>query len=162
MTWAGSLLAFCGTLIITQDRTGSSSSSSEAPDAAAAMAADGGAGAAEGAAAGMAALPLGDGLTLLAALCYSAATVRVPAWAVRRRVPALQLALGKCAVLTAVALATFGLQAAQLAADGQPAAELWPGWQQPGGWAVVLWAALGPGALASVLHVKVRGHRGAA
>ncbi len=97
------------------------------------------------------ALPLGDALTLLAALCYSAACVRLPAWAVQRGVRPLELALGKAAFLTAVALAALGFQIA----SGQPVAQLWPGWQRPEGWALVLWAALGPGALASVLHVKV-------
>lgn len=158
LTWAGSVLAFCGTLVITQDHTSSSSSSgSDAPDAAAAAAAADAGG-------GGAGLPLGDALTLFAALCYSAATVRMPAWAVRRRVEPLQLALGKCAVLTAVALAALGVQAWQLAADGQSVVELWPGWLEPQGWAAVLWAALGPGALASVLHVKVKntGKRGCA
>lgn len=138
-TWAGSLLACAGTLIIVQDRAGG-----------------GGGEAAAAAAAAASALPLGDALTLLAALCYSAACVRIPAWAVRRRVAPLQLALGKAAFLAVVASAALGLQAAQLAAEGQPLDGLWPGWQKPLGWACILWAAVGPGALASVLHVKVR------
>lgn len=100
---------------------------------------------------------LGDALTLLAALCYSAACVRLPAWAVQRGVQPLQLALGKATFLTAVAVAALGFQVAA----GQPAAQLWPGWQRPEGWAIVLWAALGPGALASVLHVKVSWREGA-
>lgn len=142
--WLGSLLAFVGTLIIAADRT-----ASPGPDAAVA----GG----EAAAAAAAALPLGDALTLLAALCYSAATVRIPVWAVQRRVTPLQIAVGKAVALTAVAAAGLAVEAAQAAGQGQPLAALWPGWQQPEGWAILVWAALGPGALASVLHVKVRG-----
>ncbi len=145
--WLGSLLAFVGTLIIAADRTGGTG-----PDSAAA----GG----EAAAAAAAALPLGDALTLLAALCYSAATVRIPVWAVRHRVSPLQIALGKAVALTAVAAAGLALEAARAAGEGQSLAAFWPGWQQPEGWAILAWAALGPGALASVLHVKVGGSVG--
>lgn len=145
--WLGSLLAFVGTLIIAADRTGGTG-----PDSAAA----GG----EAAAVAAAALPLGDALTLLAALCYSAATVRIPVWAVRHRVSPLQIALGKAVALTAVAAAGLALEAAQAAGEGQSLAAFWPGWQQPEGWAILAWAALGPGALASVLHVKVGGSVG--
>ena len=134
--WLGSCVALGGTLVIAADRASGSAAASEAAAAASS-------------------LRLGDGLTLLAALCYSAACVRLPAWAVQRGVQPLQLALGKSAFLSIVALAALAVQASQLAAAGQPAAQLWPGWQQPQGWAIVLWAALGPGALASVLHVKV-------
>ncbi|KAL4444200.1 hypothetical protein ABPG75_011937 [Micractinium tetrahymenae] len=145
--WLGSLLAFAGTLIITADRSASPASDpapagGEAAAAAAAAAATG------------AALPLGDALTLLAALCYSAATVRIPVWAVQRKVSPLQIALGKAVSLTAVAAAGLALQAAQLAGEGQSLAALWPGWQQPQGWAILAWAAFGPGALAAVLHVR--------
>lgn len=137
--WAGSLVALAGTLIIAGDSGG-------------------GGGEAAGAAAGAQAalLPLGDLLTLAAALCYSAATVRIPAWTARRAVTPLQLALGKAAFLAAASSAALGWQAAQLAAEGQSVASLWPGWQQPEGWALVFWAAVGPGALASVLQAKVR------
>ncbi|PSC76827.1 GPI mannosyltransferase 2 isoform A [Micractinium conductrix] len=133
--WAGSLLAFAGTLIITSDRTGAGS-----------------AGEALSAASGQ--LPLGDALTLVAALMYSAATVRIPYWAVQRRVTPVQLAFGKALALTAVAAGGLALQASSIAAQGQPLEALWPGWASPQAWAVVAWAALGPGALASVLHVK--------
>ena len=137
--WLGSVLALVGTVIITQDPSGAS-----VPDAAAAVA-TGGLG-----------LAAGDVLTLLAAISYSVATVRMPVWAVKHRVTPLQLALGKSAFLTAVAAGVAALQAGQLAAAGQPAAALWPGWQSAEGWGIMLWAALGPGALASVLVVKVR------
>ncbi|PRW51150.1 Drug Metabolite transporter superfamily [Chlorella sorokiniana] len=131
--WLGSCLALAGTLVIAADQSGGSTAAAAGEAAVAASS-----------------LRLGDALTLLAALCYSAACVRLPAWAVQRGVRPLQLALGKATFLTVVALAALGLQLAA----GQPAAQLWPGWQRPEGWAVVVWAALGPGALASVLHVK--------
>jgi drug/metabolite transporter (DMT)-like permease len=105
--------------------------------------------------AGALSLAPGDVLTLLAALCYSAATVRLPVWSVRRSVSPLELAAGKCAVLTAVAVAAAGVQAGQLTAAGHPISDLWPGWHRPEGWGIMLWAAVGPGALANVLLVKV-------
>ncbi|KAL4855369.1 hypothetical protein ACK3TF_004102 [Chlorella vulgaris] len=136
--WLGSLLALVGTLIITQDPSGGGA----ALEAAAA---------AGGAAIGLAA---GDALTLLSALCYSVATVRLPVWSVRYKVSPLQISIGKCTVLVLVAAAAASVQAAQLVAAGQPMAALWPGWRQPEGWAIMLWAALGPGALASIMLVK--------
>ena len=149
--WLGSLLAFGGTLLITLDRTGGGNGSSGGSPQALLDAA----GAAVGDSAGLLA---GDALTLAAALCYSAATVRIPVWAVRRGVSPLQLSLGKAAFLTAVSVAALGLQSGQPAAAGQSVADhlaaLWPGWQQAEGWAILLWVALGPGALGSVLHVR--------
>ena len=149
--WLGSLLAFGGTLLITLDRTAGGSSGGSSPEAFLDVAA----GAAVGDGAGL--LP-GDALTLAAALCYSAATVRISVWAVRRGVSPLQLSRGKATFLTAVSVAALGLQTGQQAAAGQPVAgalaALWPGWQQPEGWAILLWVALGPGALGSVLHVR--------
>ncbi len=95
---------------------------------------------------------------LFAALCYSASTVCIPAWAVRRRVPSLHLALGKSAFLAAVSAAALAAQAWQLAASGCAAEQLWPGWRQSAaGWALITWSALRPGALAAFLHVKVGG-----
>jgi drug/metabolite transporter (DMT)-like permease len=170
--WLGSLLALAGTLLITLDGTslpawllsllleGAGGQLAVQP-AAAAAAAVAVAGAAPGAAAAAgeaaaaataaAAAPVGDALIIAAAFCYSAATVRIPVWAVRHRVPPLQLALGKSAFLAAVFAAALGLA---MAAEGEPAAALWPGWRQPKGWAIILWSAAGPGALAALLHVK--------
>ena len=99
--------------------------------------------------------PVGDALMLFAALCYSASTVRIPVWAVRHSVASLQLALGKSAFLAAVSAAVLGLEAARVVAAGEPATALWPGWRGWEGWAIISWSALGPGALAAVLHVKV-------
>lgn len=93
-------------------------------------------------------------MALLSALCYSFATVRLPVWVVRHRVKPLHLAIGKSAFLLVVGLVAAALQ---LANSGQSLLALWPGWQQPRGWAIMLYAALGPGALASVLHVKGQG-----
>lgn len=141
--WAGSLLALVGTAVITQDPgAGGSTAGQEAAGGAGALG-----------------LALGDVFTLLAALSYSAATVRLPVWSVRYGVSPLQLSVGKCAVLAAVAAAAAGAQAGQLAAAGQSISSLWPGWHQLEGWGVMLWAAVGPGALANVLLVKVRARR---
>ena len=183
----GSLAALAGTLVIAADRTGmkahtpaAASPAVEPPShvaAAAAAAAAGqeawaaGAGAAAAAAAAAAASAasaasagptpaaslLGDGLIVCAALCYSASTVRIPAWAVHRGVPSLHLALGKSAFLAAVSFAALAVQAWHLAASGGAAGDLWPGWRRSvAGWALIAWSALGPGALAAFLHVKVR------
>lgn len=70
--------------------------------------------------------------------------------------PPLQLALGKSAVLAAASCAALGLAAARGASRGQPLAALWPGWRQPQGWGLILWSAMGPGALSTFLHIKVR------
>ncbi|EFN56827.1 hypothetical protein CHLNCDRAFT_144380 [Chlorella variabilis] len=143
--WAGSLLALVGTLLITLDRW--MEAHLEALPAAA--------GAATAATAAPAATsPVGDALMLFAALCYSASTVRIPVWAVRHSVASLQLALGKSAFLAAVSAAVLGLEAARVVAAGEPATALWPGWRGWEGWAIISWSALGPGALAAVLHVK--------
>lgn len=130
------------------------------PAAGAAAAAGGQAAGAAGqaaAAAQPAASLLGDGLIIFAALCYSGSTVRIPAWAVQQGVPSLHLALGKSACLAAVSAAALAVQAWHLAAVGRAAEELWPGWRQSAaGWGLIAWSALGPGALAAFLHVKVR------
>jgi drug/metabolite transporter (DMT)-like permease len=139
--WASSLVALAGTVLVTLD----------AGEAA------GGAAGAGGALAGTlgGALSLGDVATLGAALCYSLATVRLPAYA--GRVPPLRLALGKSAVLAAGAGALLAARAATLAAGGaDAAAELWPAasLSAPAAWALLGWSALGPGALGAYLHVK--------
>jgi hypothetical protein len=131
--WMGSMLALAGTAIITRDDSGSAV-------------------AAAGASSSVGGLAAGDAVALLSALCYSFATVRLPVWVVRHRVKPLHLAIGKSAFLLVVGLVAAALQ---LANSGQSLLALWPGWQQPRGWAIMLYAALGPGALASVLHVKV-------
>ncbi|KAL4441445.1 hypothetical protein ABPG77_001949 [Micractinium sp. CCAP 211/92] len=146
--WLSCLLGLAGTLVIAAD-----------PGAHAALgrwpALPGGTARTAGlAGAAPAPRPLGDALIVAAAACYSAATVRIPVWAVQRRVPPLQLALGKSAVLAAASCAALGLAAARGASRGQPLAALWPGWRQPQGWGLILWSALGPGALSTFLHIK--------
>lgn len=144
-TLLGSALALVGTLVIAADRSGLPHSNSLHPAAFGASTAH-----------SPEASPLGDALIIFAALCYSAATVRIPAWAVRRAVPPLHLALGKSAFLATVSLAALGAEAAWLGATGRTLAGLWPGWRQAAGWACIGWSALGPGALSAFLHVKVR------
>ena len=137
--WAGSALALVGTVLVTLDETGA------AGDAAAVAAA-----AAAGGAQPL--LSWGDASVLLGALCYSAATVRIPAY---RSVPPVRLALGKSATLAVVSVAVLAAEVGGLLLHGQPlAAALWPGWRDPAAWAVILWSAVGPGALAAYLHVK--------
>lgn len=101
---------------------------------------------------------------MLAALCYSLATVRIAHYA--SRVPSLDLALGKSALLAVVALCLLGWEAAGAAgalaaAHGAPptlgelAAQLWPNSGDPLAWALIIYSAVGPGAVAAYLHVKV-------
>lgn len=56
-----------------------------------------------------------------------------------------------------IALGTFGVAAAALAAEGAPLSDLWPGYDNPLAWGIMIWSALGPGALAAFLHAKVGG-----
>jgi len=41
-------------------------------------------------------------------------------------------------------------------ASGQPVAALWQGYADPLAWGAILWASLGPGALAAFLQTQVR------
>jgi hypothetical protein len=124
--WVGSVLALGGTLLIAADRWMLPSTLlSTAPNTA------GSAGAAPPSS------PLGDALVVAAALCYSAATVRIPAWAVRHTVLPLHLALGKSAVLAAVSTAALVMEAARMMAQEAPVSSLWPGWHAPAGWAII-------------------------
>lgn len=66
--------------------------------------------------------------------------------------PILQIATWKSVVLGSLALGALGIAAAN--ADGL--AGLWGGYTDPASWAALGWAGLGPGALASYLHVTVR------
>ena len=94
----------------------------------------------------------GDLATLVAALCYSLITVRLPAYA--SRVDALQLALAKSVLLATLSAAALGITAWDLHSQGQALEQLWPGWQAWQGWAVIVWSALGPGALAGYFLVR--------
>lgn len=95
----------------------------------------------------------GDAAILVAALFYSLATVRITGYA--RSLPPVRIAAGKSAVLAAVALATFLVAAAANLQQGHPVSEMWEGWANPVAWVVLAWSAVGPGALAAYLHVKV-------
>lgn len=72
------------------------------------------------------------------------------------RARALQLVTGKSLVLSGLGIAALAAAAASAAAQGQGLESLWGGWHEPASWAALLWAGLGPGAMASYLHVKVR------
>jgi hypothetical protein len=89
----------------------------------------------------------------MAALFYSLNTVRITGYA--KSLSAVDIAAGKSLVLAAAALASLLVTAASLAQQGQPVLSLWEGWVDPGAWAVMVWLAVGPGALASYLSVKV-------
>lgn len=79
------------------------------------------------------------------------------------RLDPLRLAGAKSVVLCSAALATFGLAAWSAQQGGEPLSSLWPGASSsPGAWAVLLWSAAGPGALAAFLHAKVRPRPGSA
>ena len=68
--------------------------------------------------------------------------------------PRLQIATWKSVVLGGLALGSLGVAAA---ANADGLAALWSGYSDPTSWAALGWAGLGPGALASYLHVTVRG-----
>lgn len=97
-------------------------------------------------------LSIGDLETLFAALCYSMATVRIPAYA--QKVPALSLAFGKSAVLATFAFTSILYQ---LYVPGQGAIA-WPAFDFSGSsgfvWALLLWSGTGSGALGSYLMLK--------
>ncbi|KAL4445384.1 hypothetical protein ABPG77_011209 [Micractinium sp. CCAP 211/92] len=95
----------------------------------------------------------GDVAILIAAFFYSLAIVRLGAYA--RIIPAVELSAAKSTVLAGAAVGTFLVAAATMTAAGEPLSDLWPGWQSsPVAWAVLCYAALGPGALAAFLHAK--------
>lgn len=66
-----------------------------------------------------------------------------------------QLATGKSLVLSGLGIAALIAASASAAAQGQGLESLWGGWHEPAAWAALLWAGLGPGAVASYLHIKV-------
>jgi drug/metabolite transporter (DMT)-like permease len=94
----------------------------------------------------------GDAAILSAAFFFSLATVRLGTYA--RRIPSVELAAAKSVVLGGAALGTFLVAAAGMAAAGEPVTTLWPGYDNPLSWGVLVYSALGPGALAAFLHAK--------
>lgn len=101
---------------------------------------------------------LGDATTLGAALAYSLSTVRIPIYA--QRVRPLDLAFGKSVALAVTTSTALALGVAATASSGPegPAAALsalWPACcAQPVAWGIIVWSAVGPGALSAYLHVK--------
>ena len=52
----------------------------------------------------------------------------------------------------------FAVAAVGMTANGDPLTDLWPGYaSSPLSWGILVWSALGPGALAAFLHAKVGG-----
>lgn len=66
-----------------------------------------------------------------------------------------QIATWKSVVLGSLSLGALGVAAAGVAAQGEQLSALWSGYTDPASWAALGWAGLGPGALASYLHVVV-------
>ena len=104
-------------------------------------------------------MPGGDAAILSAAFFYSLATVRLGTYA--RFIPAVELAAAKSVVLGGAAAGMFAVAAVGMAANGDPLTDLWPGYaSSPLSWGILVWSALGPGALAAFLHAKVGGQLG--
>ena len=101
-------------------------------------------------------VPGGDAAILSAAFFYSLATVRLGTYA--RFIPAVELAAAKSVVLGGAAAGMFAVAAVGMTANGDPLTDLWPGYaSSPLSWGILVWSALGPGALAAFLHAKVGG-----
>lgn len=81
------------------------------------------------------------------------ATVRLGFYA--RQLPAISVAAAKSYALTAWASVWLLWLAYQRAQSGQGVASLWEGVGQPFAWLLVVWSALGPGALAAFLQTQV-------
>lgn len=97
----------------------------------------------------------GDLTTLGAAFCYSMATVRLPNYA--QRVSALHLAFGKSLALATVS--SLALVVTSVSTGSQTGASLlsglWPGCcSDPRVLSILVWSAVGPGAVSAYLHVK--------
>jgi hypothetical protein len=96
----------------------------------------------------------GDAAILSSAFFFSLATVRLGTYA--RRIKSVELAAAKSVVLGLAAFATFLIASGSMLAAGDPISDLWPGYTNPVAWGVMIYSALGPGALAAFLHAKVR------
>ena len=80
-------------------------------------------------------------------------TVRLSFYA--QRLPALTVASAKSNALTCFALLWLASLGAQKGlAGGGNLREFWEGISEPQAWLLVLWAALGPGALAAFLQTQ--------
>jgi drug/metabolite transporter (DMT)-like permease len=115
---------------------------------------------------------IGDVQTLIAALFYSLATVRIPRYA--SKMSPLTLAFGKSAFLATTAVGTALLETMNHSSTANTnnssniehivtsLTRLWPDWassSSSGGdstivWVLLIWSAFGPGSLAAFLMVK--------
>lgn len=86
--------------------------------------------------------------------CCAVTTVRLSYYA--QRLPAITVASAKSNALTCFALLWLtGLGVQRVGFQSGSLTELWEGGLQPQAWLLVLWAALGPGALAAFLQTQV-------
>jgi hypothetical protein len=96
----------------------------------------------------------GDAFIFASAFFYSLATVRLGIHA--RNVPSVQLAAFKSVALAAISLLWLLWTASELTNDGLPLVTLWKGYNNIGAWALIVYSALGPGAMAALLQTVVR------
>ncbi|CAD7696038.1 unnamed protein product [Ostreobium quekettii] len=94
----------------------------------------------------------GDWAILVAALLYSISTVRLGARA--SQFDAIYLATSKTLALAVLSAGWVVADAAGLLGQGQPVHGLWQDVGNPVSWLVLVWAALGPGAIAALLQTK--------
>ncbi|CAL8460827.1 g358 [Coccomyxa elongata] len=128
--WFGCLFAMAGTILLTLDNA-----PRVAPPANAAHIAIG-----------------GDACILAAAFFYSLATVRLSRLAAN--VSSLELAASKSLALATISLGWIGISAANQVVSHESLVALWEGYADPAAWLVLLWSALGPGALAAYLQTR--------
>ena len=105
---------------------------------------------------------VGDLTILASAFFYSLSTVRIPKYA--NKMPPIQLAFGKSAVLAVVALVSLtsvilndaSTQGLSIQSIVDACYRLWPGasWNQTTAFILLAWSASGPGALSAFLHIK--------
>ncbi len=84
---------------------------------------------------------------------HAVTTVRLSFYA--QRLPALTVASAKSNSLTCFALLWLAALGVQKGIAGGVLSEFWQGISEPQAWLLVLWAALGPGALAAFLQTQV-------
>ncbi|BDA41739.1 hypothetical protein COCOBI_02-5320 [Coccomyxa sp. Obi] len=128
--WLGCVFAMAGTILLNLDNAPRA-----APSANAAHIAIG-----------------GDACILAAAFFYSLATVRLSRLAAN--VSALELAASKSLALAIISLGWIGISAANQVVSHESLVTLWEGYADPAAWLVLLWSALGPGALAAYLQTR--------
>jgi drug/metabolite transporter (DMT)-like permease len=140
--WCSSFIAFASTIVVTLDQIQLGAEQTHGAGMGALLA--GG-------------VSMGDATTLAAAFFYSLSTVRIPFYA--QKMTPLKLACGKSVVLATLAMASLSVQVYSLGGASGSAAEvlqeLWPNaTTQQAVWSLLVWSAVGPGALSAFLHVK--------